>query len=276
MSTPPLLAARGLVFEYPAPRGDGAARALRAVDGIDFDLARGELCVAIGPNGSGKSTLVRLLAGLAVPLAGAVEVDGRPLASLAPRERARRIAVVPQYLPALPEVEVERFVESGRYAHVGRFGGLGAGDREVVESALERCDARDLAARALDALSGGQRQRVLVARALAQEADLLLVDEPTNALDPAHQIAVLDLLAGLAGSGRACLVVTHDLVLAAQYASRLVLLDAGRVVASGTPAEVLRREVLEPVYGTSLWYGAWPQGSGARSGGPFVLPFRGG
>ena len=191
-------------------------------------------------------------------------------------ERARRIAVVPQYLPALPEVEVERFVESGRYAHVGRFGGLGAGDREVVESALERCDARDLAARALDALSGGQRQRVLVARALAQEADLLLVDEPTNALDPAHQIAVLDLLAGLAGSGRACLVVTHDLVLAAQYASRLVLLDAGRVVASGTPAEVLRREVLEPVYGTSLWYGAWPQGSGARSGGPFVLPFRGG
>jgi iron complex transport system ATP-binding protein len=263
-----LLAARGLAYAY----GDGAAR---AVDGIDLQLARGELAVAIGPNGSGKSTLLRLCAGLLEPQAGSVELDGRPLAALRPRERARRIAVVPQYLPALPEVDVGRFVESGRYARAGRFGSLTAEDREVVAGALERCDAADLAARALDALSGGQRQRVLVARALAQEADLLLVDEPTNALDPAHQIAVLDLLAGLAARGRACLLVTHDLVLAGQYATRLVLLESGRVAADGPPEEVLRREVLEPVYGRSLWYGAWPPAAGASAGRPYVLPFRG-
>jgi iron complex transport system ATP-binding protein len=125
-------------------------------------------------------------------------------------------------------------------------------------------------------LSGGQRQRVLVARAIAQDAGVLLVDEPTNALDPELQIAVFELLAGLrsgsSGAGRAVLVVTHDLNLAGQYATRLVLLDQGRVVADGEPAAVLTRAVLEPVYGKHLHFGAWPAGSGRT--GPFVLPCR--
>ena len=262
-----LLRARGVVFDYPGP--------LRALDGVDLDLAAGELVVAIGPNGSGKSTLVKLCAGLLAPSAGALELEGRPLGALPPKERARRIAVVPQFLPALPEVRVATFVESARYAHVGRWGRPTRADAASVARALEQCDATGLAERALGELSGGQRQRVLVARAVAQDSDVLLIDEPTNALDPEHQIAVFDLIARLCAAGRAALVVTHDLVLAGQYARRLVLLDRGRVAAEGGVEAVLARAVLEPVYGARLHYGRWPDGAGGRAGAPFVLPWRG-
>jgi iron complex transport system ATP-binding protein len=267
-----LAEARGLVFAYPG--------GVRALEGVDVRLWAGELVVVIGPNGSGKSTLLKTLGGLLRPDAGRVELDGRPIGEFAPRERAARIAIVPQFLPALPEVSVGTFVESGRYAHVDRRGlagailgaGVGVRDRPAVESALQACDVAQFKERAMTELSGGQRQRVLVARAIAQEASVLLVDEPTNALDPEHQIAVFDLLALLRGGGRAVLVVTHDLNLAGQYASRLVLLDQGRVVADGDPPSVLTRAVLEPVYGRHLFFGAWPEGSAQR--GPFVLPCR--
>jgi iron complex transport system ATP-binding protein len=138
-----------------------------------------------------------------------------------------------------------------------------------VTLALADADASDLGSRPLADLSGGQRQRVLVARALAQEADVLLVDEPTTALDPGHQVAVFALIARLAATGRAVLVVTHEMNLASQYATRMILLDQGRVAADDTPAKVLRPEVLEPVYGSELHYGQLPDGR------PLVVPWGG-
>lgn len=244
-------------------------RGPRAVDGVDLSVSEGELLVVLGPNGSGKSTLLRLLAGLLAAQAGEVRVDGRPVRAFGPRERARRLAVVPQALAALPDLSVESFVLAGRYAHMGRWSGARAEDRQAVRAALAAADVAELGPRPLAELSGGQRQGVLVARALAQEAPRLLVDEPTAALDLQHQLRVFELLARLAGEGRAVLVVTHDANLASQYASRVALLHAGRLRALGPPAEVLRPEVLEPVYGRQLHFGALPDGR------PFVLPWGG-
>jgi iron complex transport system ATP-binding protein len=146
-----------------------------------------------------------------------------------------------------------------------------------VDQALSQADLVDLADRALPDLSGGQRQRCLVARALAQQSELLLIDEPTNALDPEHQIAVFELIESLAHEERAVAVVTHDLNLASQFASRIVLMDGGRKVADGSVAEVLERSVLEPVYGTGLRYSSWKIGEGdeGETGErPIVLPWR--
>jgi len=262
----PLLEARGVVYDYAGP--------LRALDGVDLALDSGGLVAVIGPNGSGKSTLVKVLGGLLAPTAGEVRHQGRLLTELTPRERAHRIAVVPQFLPVLPDVLVEDFVSSGRYARIPRFASASTEDRDAVRRALAECDAADLAARAMAELSGGQRQRVLVARALAQASPVLLIDEPTSGLDPEHQIRVLDLVASLpALRDRAALFVTHDLNLAGQYARRVVLLDRGRVAADGPVEAVLRREVLEPIYGEHLYYGTWPAGRDA--GRPYVLPRRG-
>lgn len=258
-----LLVAQALGLEYPGP--------LRALEGVDLALEPGELVAVIGPNGSGKSTLLRCFAGLLQPSSGCVFLRGRPLAEVGVRERARELAVVPQFLPELPDVLASDFVLGGRYAHHRRWSGARARDHESVREALAACDAGDLGARRMSELSGGQRQRVLVARAVAQEARVLLVDEPTSALDPEHQLRVFALLGGLAGRGRAALVATHDLNLASQFASRLVLLDAGRVAADGPVERVLRREVLEPVYGPHLFYGRAEDERGARA---FVLPWR--
>ncbi|MCB9897179.1 MAG: ABC transporter ATP-binding protein [Planctomycetes bacterium] len=256
-----LLEGRGLAFEHPG--------GIRAVDGISLGVARSELVVVCGPNGSGKTTLVGLLAGLLVPLAGEVRLEGRSLTGLPLRERAQLLARVPQELRALPDVSVSDFVLAGRYARIDRWRGPTRKDADAVRFALEASDVADLGRRSMQALSGGQRQRVLLARALAQEAQVLLVDEPTNGLDPEHQVRVMELVAGLACHARAVVVVTHDLNLASQFATRIVLVDAGRVVIDAPPADVLRREVLEPVYGSALHYGAMP----APDGRPFVLPW---
>lgn len=258
-----LVQAKGLEFEYPGP--------LRALAGAELCLREGELLVVLGPNGSGKSTLLSCLAGLAVPRAGSASVLGDPVLSTDVRERARRVAVVPQYLPALPGVDVQSFVLGGRYAWLRPWRGPDRSDLEAVERALQASDAADLGARGLDELSGGQRQRVMIARALAQEARVLLVDEPTNSLDPEHQVRVFELLARLVAGDRGAVVVTHDLNLASQFADRVVLMDGGRTVADGPVDAVLRREVLEPVYGRHLHYGRISGADGLER--PFVLPW---
>jgi iron complex transport system ATP-binding protein len=255
------LLSRALVFEYPGP--------LRALDGVDLELSGGELCVVVGPNGSGKSTLVRCLAGLLAATSGSIELEGRELQGFDSRERARRIAIVQQFLPRLPDVRVFDFVLGGRYAHFDRWRSATARDRGIVEAALERCDSREVGERLMSELSGGQRQRVLVARAIAQEAGILLVDEPTNSLDPEHQLAVFESIAALTRAGRAALVVTHDLNLASQFATRIVLMQSGKIARDGSVESVLTREALEPVYGPHLYYGRF-QGARPR---PFVLPF---
>ena len=257
-----------LVFDYPGSSRDTVTRALSGISGA---LSTGELLAVIGPNGAGKSTLVKLLAGLERPSSGRVEIDGRPIAERTSRERARLVAVVPQSLEALPIVHVGDFVLGGRYAHLDRWRGPTRVDRAAVEAAMRACDCEGLEGRLMTRISGGQRQRVLIARALAQESPLLLVDEPTNSLDPGHQLAIFELLSKLREEGRAVLVVTHDLNLASQFASSMMLLDEGRIAREGPADDVLVREVLEPVYGRGLTYGRLPIGGGAER--PFVLPW---
>jgi ABC-type cobalamin/Fe3+-siderophores transport system ATPase subunit len=257
------LEARALSYEYDGP--------IRALDSVDLALEPGELVVAIGPNGSGKSTLLRCLGGLLAPRSGSALWEGRALGELSVRERALRIASVPQFLPALPDVRVSDFVLGGRYAHFGRWGRASRADHGAVAEALAQCDAADLGERLMNQVSGGQRQRVLVARAVAQAAKVLLIDEPTNSLDPEHQLRVFELIARLCDGGRAALVVTHDLNLASQFAKRLVLLERGRVAARGSVEEVLRPEVLGGVYGPDLFFGRFA-GDGPGTGRPFVLP----
>ncbi len=258
------LAARGLVHDYPGGR--------RALAGVGFELAVGELVAVLGPNGSGKSTLLRLCAGLLAPAAGTVELAGRALGTIAPRERARRLAFVPQALRALPDLVASAFVLGGRYAHRSRWAGaLGresAADRAAVARALAEADASELGERRLDGLSLGQFQRVLVARALAQEAPLLLLDEPTAALDPEHQVRTFLLLERLVAAGRSALVVTHELNLASRFAQRCLVLCQGRLAAEGPPSAVFRPEVLAPVFGPHLHYGRVE-----AAGRPLVVPW---
>ncbi len=266
-----LLEGRGLSHTYPGP--------VCALTSVDLSINCGELVCVLGPNGSGKSTLLKTLAQLVTATGGSTAWQGQPMGELTSRERARRVAFVPQSLTTLPEVTVRDFVAQGRYSHQGAFSRPTTADREAVERALAQSDLSELAGRPLPELSGGQRQRSLVARALAQESKLLLIDEPTNALDPEHQIAVFELIESLIRQERAVIVVTHDLNLASQYATRIVLLNGGRKVADGSVGEVLQRSILEPVYGPGLMYSTWTceesEGEGpAEDKRPLILPKR--
>jgi iron complex transport system ATP-binding protein len=222
------------------------------VDRVDADVADGEWVALIGPNGAGKTTLLRALARL-VPFAGEIELDGTPLADLGRGELARLVAVVPQEPSTPPWMTVAEYVLLGRTPHLGPLAKEGARDREAAARALARLDLLPFVERRLGTLSGGEKQRVVVARALAQEAAIVLLDEPTAALDIGHQQQALDLLDGLrAESGLTLVAAMHDLTLAAQYADRMVLLDGGRVVADGAPTEVLTAPVIARHYGAAI------------------------
>lgn len=246
-----ILDARGLVFSYA-----GAARP--AVEGVDLTLAAGELLAVAGPNGSGKTTLLRVVLGVLEPHRGEVRLLDRPLRAWHRRELARAVGVVTQREEAAFPLRVREAAMMGRYAHMGPLGTPTAQDRDAVERALERCDVAALAQRWVATLSGGEWQRVRIARALAQEPRALVLDEPTANLDVAHEMELFELAAHLARSdGIAALVVTHHLNLAARYADRLMVLHGGRVAAAGPAAEVIRREVLEPVFGWPLEVISW-------------------
>lgn len=223
------------------------------LDGVDLQVEAGEWVALIGPNGAGKSTLLRVVAGVVAPRRGEVVVDGGSLDAMARRRVARRVAMVPQ-TPVIPEgMEVQEYVLLGRTPHISYWGSESTADVATVTTILERLDLDGLGARPMEALSGGERQRVVLARALAQEAGLLLLDEPTAALDLGHQQQVLDHVDGLRrGGGLAVLSAMHDLTLAAHYADRLVLIDGGRVVASGSAAEVLTPEYLDAHFGAAV------------------------
>jgi len=222
------------------------------VDRVDADVADGEWVALIGPNGAGKTTLLRTLARL-VPFAGEIALDGRPLAELGRGELARLVAVVPQEPSTPPWMTVAEYVLLGRTPHLGPLAKEGARDREAAARALSRLDLLPFVERRLGTLSGGEKQRVVVARALAQEAAIVLLDEPTAALDIGHQQQALDLLDGLrAESGLTLVAAMHDLTLAAQYADRMVLLDGGRVVADGAPTDVLTAPVIARHYGAAI------------------------
>ena len=237
------LVARSLAAGY------GARSVLR---GIDLALDPGILVALVGPNGAGKSTLLRALAGLIRPTAGAVTLDGTDVATLSRAALAARIAVVPQTFDTLFPFTVREIVALGRSARLGLFARPTASDAAAVARAIDAQDLGALVDRRLDALSGGERQRVVLAMALAQEADVLLLDEPTAHLDPAHQIGIVRRAAELARSrGVIALAVLHDLNLAA-LADRVVVLDAGQIVGDGVPGTALTSNLVARVFGSGL------------------------
>jgi iron complex transport system ATP-binding protein len=222
------------------------------VSGVDVDLPAGSWLAIIGPNGAGKSSLLKAILG-AVEHDGEILLDATPAAALGTRERARAIAYAPQN-PQLPErLTVTDYVLLGRTPHLAPLARERRGDLEIVSQSLERLDLGGLARRALHTLSGGERQRAVLARVLAQQAGLLLLDEPTTGLDIGHAQALLELVDRLRAEDGATVVSTlHDLTLSAQYADRLLLLDAGGVVAYGTPERVLTRETVERHYAADV------------------------
>jgi iron complex transport system ATP-binding protein len=227
----------------------GYGSAPPVLEDVTASAGDGDVVGLIGPNGSGKTTLLRMLYGALVPRGGLVEVDGDRVDRLRPIELARRVAVVAQEgVPELPLTVVD-MVLLGRAPLRGMFRSYTRGDHRRAAAALARVGARELAGRSFTTLSGGEKQRVLIARALAQEADHLLLDEPTNHLDIRFQHEILALVRDL---GMTTMVVLHDLNLAARYCDRLTLLHGGGVVAAGGPDDVLRPEVLEPVYGVAV------------------------
>lgn len=221
--------------------------------GLDLAITRGEFVALVGPNGAGKSTLLRCLAGGLAPVAGEVRLDGAPITTLSRRARARRVAVVPQEEPRLAGFCAREVVELGRLPHLPRLRGLDAADRRAVDDALAAAGVAELADRDAETLSGGEYQRVRIARALAQAPEVMLLDEPEAHLDLGYRMAVMALLARL-NQERALTVVAalHDLDAAALYAERIVVLDAGRVVADGPPVEALTAERVEAVYRTPV------------------------
>jgi len=222
------------------------------VDRVDAVVDGGEWLALIGPNGAGKTTLLRAIARL-VPFAGDISLDGRPVAELSRSELARLVAVVPQEPSTPPWMTVGEYVLLGRTPHLGPLAKEGAHDREAAARALGRLDLLPFVQRRLGTLSGGEKQRVVVARALAQEAPIVLLDEPTAALDIGHQQQALDLLDVLRQeSGLTLVAAMHDLTLAAQYADRMLLLDGGRVVADGTPVDVLTEARIAEHYGAAI------------------------
>lgn len=214
------------------------------VDHVDLTVAAGHWCSIAGPNGAGKTTLVRALLGL-VRHEGDVRVGGALLSGLPRRDRARLVALVPQEPLVPPGVRVHDYVLLGRTAHLPPLGAESASDRDVVETVLDELDLRALRERTVSSLSGGERRRTVIARALAQESPVLVLDEPTTGLDLAYQQEVLDLLARLCRERSLTVVSTmHDLTLAGAYSDELVLLAGGRVVASGPVSETLTAENL--------------------------------
>jgi iron complex transport system ATP-binding protein len=222
-----------------------------AVRGISLDVAADEWVMLIGPNGAGKTSVLRALCGL-LDFAGEALLDGRDVRELGRRELARLIAFVPQNPVTPPELTVAEYALLGRTPHLGYFAAEGRRDRQAAARALERLDLLPFAERGLGSLSGGELQRAVLARALAQEAHVLLLDEPTTSLDLGRQQQVLELVDSLRGDGLTVVSTMHDLTLAGQYADRLVLLDRGAVVAEGEPEDVLSAANLAAYYGASV------------------------
>ncbi|WP_062485996.1 ABC transporter ATP-binding protein [Candidatus Nitrospira inopinata] len=249
------------------------------VEDVSFSIGFGEVLGIVGPNGSGKSSLLKLMAGLLRPASGAVFVEGRAVATLTPSDVAGILAVVPQEQPPLFPFSVAETVLMGRFPHRKRgWWNMGVGaeteaDLVAVHQAMVETDVLALADRLLSDLSGGERQRVLIARALAQEPDILLLDEPTAFLDLSHQIDMCSLVQRLARERHLTVgLVTHDLNVASLLCDRVVMMREGTVRAIGTPAEILRQDILHDVYGCDVMIDRHPQTGRPRVTLPIQAP----
>ena len=253
------LVAQGIRVGY----GDGA----EVLHGIDLTARAGEVTTLIGPNGCGKSTLLKAMSKLLVPSAGMVHVDGVDIHSLSAREAARRVALLPQHPSAPGGLYVGELVARGRHPHQARMAGPSAADHEAIARACAATGISDLLERDIDALSGGQRQRVWLAMTLAQDTPVLLLDEPTTFLDPAHAIDMLSLAREQARRGKAVVMVLHDLMLAGMFSDTMVVMRDGAIVAHGTPEQALTAEVLAQAYG--LRAEVWEDPAGVA---PVIVP----
>lgn len=244
----------------PLPEGEGVT-GIAATDvsvslggnpvlrGVSFEARPGEVAGLIGPNGAGKSTLLRTLAGLIQPDSGSVQLGDTALKGLNAGERARRVAFMPQHDAMHPFTALET-VLMGRYAHLGRFELEGREDRQIAREAMTRTDTAQFEGRQLDRLSGGERQRVILARALAQQAGVILLDEPSASLDLRHRLSMMETLRAEAANRNVAVVVAlHDVSLAGRYCDRLTLLSDGVIAAEGQPSEVLTPGNLRTVFG---------------------------
>ena len=236
-------------------------------EALSVTIPDGSLTIIVGPNACGKSTLLRALARLLTPRAGTVFLDGESISSVGTKEVARRLGFLPQ-APIAPEgVTVTDLVARGRYPHQRVLRQWSLEDEAAVKAAMVSTGVADLADRQLDELSGGQRQRVWIAMALAQETSILLLDEPTTFLDISHQIEVLDLCRDLQQSGRTIVAVLHDLNLAARYATRLIAIRDGRIIAEGSPSAVVTADVVEHIFDLPCRVIMDPE-----TGAPLVIP----
>jgi len=239
------------------------------VEDLNISIPEGKITALVGANGSGKSTVLKTMARILQPKSGSVLLNGKSIHKQSTREVAKQLAILPQN-PTAPEgLTVYELVSYGRFPHQKGFGGLKGEDRKIVEWAIEATRMTEFSDRALEHLSGGQRQRAWIAMALAQETDILFLDEPTTFLDMAHQLEVLQLLEELnATSNRTIVMVVHDLNHAARYAHYMIAIKQGQAVASGTPEEVVTSKVLRDVFGIEADIVTDP-----RSGVPLCLPY---
>jgi iron complex transport system ATP-binding protein len=235
---------------------------------LSLQVARGERLALLGPNGSGKSTLLKLISGILTPSAGRVLLDGRHPGAISRRELARSIAMVPQDFVVPFSFTAREIIELGRTPYLTRWGSSSSRDRQFIDEAVEATGVTDLSGRVFNELSGGERRRVMIAMALAQKSEILLLDEPTQQLDISRQGDVLNLIVELnTGRGITVVAAMHDLNLAARYFDRVVMLHRQSIAADGTPAAVLEPDLLETVYGGQLEVSAFREGAS-----PVVLP----
>ena len=254
----------------PAVAVEGVSVELGGVEvlsSVDATVESGRFVGLVGPNGAGKTTLLRTIRATLSPDEGAVRVAGERIDDLSAKAASRLVASVPQDASLSFDFPVRKAVAMGRTPHLSRFGAPGPEDRDAVERAMVRAEVADFADRAVTELSGGERQRVLLARALAQEAPLLALDEPTASLDVNHQVRTLELVRELVGDGRTAVAAIHDLDLAARYCDELLVLAEGEVLAAGPPASVLTAETIERGFGVRAAVGAHP-----LTGDPLVTP----
>jgi len=239
----PLLAVDNVSLEYRTPE-----RVVRATHQVSFEIDPADRYVLLGPSGCGKSTLLKAFARILKPTQGELSLDGQAYASLSARQLARQIAFLPQVLPVPEGVSVRQLVAYGRSPHNSLWGRLSGNDQAHVSQAMQRLELDSLADRALADLSGGQRQRAWLAMVLAQNAPVVLLDEPTTYLDISHQVELLDLMGELAAEGKTVITVLHDINQACRYADHLAVMHGGKLVADGAPAQVISAELMRQVF----------------------------